>query len=168
MSAESVLEVLDALEGAGLTAWLDGGWGVDALVGEQTREHDDLDLVMELGSSERAIVVLGEKDFAMFKDERPCSFVLRDPFDRRVDIHPVLFAEDGGGMQAQPNGIPWRYPPEGFHGEGTVAGRRVRCLTAGVQVECHDGYELDEVDIADMRLLRDRWGVELPSRFDRR
>jgi hypothetical protein len=26
--------------------WLDGGWGVDALVGEQTREHEDLNLIV--------------------------------------------------------------------------------------------------------------------------
>jgi lincosamide nucleotidyltransferase A/C/D/E len=90
---------------------------------------------------------------------------LRDANERRVDIHPVDFDEEGGGLQAQASGIPWRYPPEGFRGIGTVLGRRVRCLSADVQVLCHDGYELDQDDIADMRLLRDRLAIELPSRF---
>ena len=46
MSAEQVVHVLDSLQEAGVTAWVDGGWAIDALVGEQTREHDDLDLVV--------------------------------------------------------------------------------------------------------------------------
>lgn len=34
MDASDVLSVVAALEEAGLRAWLEGGWGVDALVGE--------------------------------------------------------------------------------------------------------------------------------------
>jgi hypothetical protein len=31
--ADEVVRVLDRLERSGLSAWLDGGWGVDALAG---------------------------------------------------------------------------------------------------------------------------------------
>ena len=48
MSAEDVVEVVRLLEGLGIDVWLDGGWGVDALLGTQTRPHDDLDLVVQL------------------------------------------------------------------------------------------------------------------------
>ena len=34
MSAQDVLQVVSALGGADVGVWLDGGWGVDALVGE--------------------------------------------------------------------------------------------------------------------------------------
>lgn len=44
MDPAQVIEVLDCLDAAEVTAWLDGGWGVDALVGSQTRPHSDLDL----------------------------------------------------------------------------------------------------------------------------
>ena len=37
MTPQRVLALLDLLEG--LAVWVDGGWGVDALVGRQTREH---------------------------------------------------------------------------------------------------------------------------------
>lgn len=30
-----------------MRVWLDGGWGVDALLGRQTRPHDDMDIVIE-------------------------------------------------------------------------------------------------------------------------
>ena len=33
MTATDVVEVLDRLDAASLEAWLDGGWGVDALLG---------------------------------------------------------------------------------------------------------------------------------------
>lgn len=42
MSAERVLDLLDLLVDRGLDVWVDGGWGVDALAGRQTREHGDL------------------------------------------------------------------------------------------------------------------------------
>lgn len=34
--------MIDQLTAAGIRVWVDGGWGVDALVGRQTRHHDDL------------------------------------------------------------------------------------------------------------------------------
>ena len=34
------------LQSAGVRVWLDGGWSVDALLGEQTRPHADLDLAV--------------------------------------------------------------------------------------------------------------------------
>ena len=46
MDASELVRLLDVLEQNGVTVWLDGGWGVDALLGEQTREHDDVDLVV--------------------------------------------------------------------------------------------------------------------------
>ena len=48
-----MLGVLGRLQAAGVPAWLDGGWCVDALLGEQTRRHDDLDLVAPLDGVER-------------------------------------------------------------------------------------------------------------------
>jgi len=45
LSSEDVVQLLDWLS-EGVEVWLDGGWGVDALVGEQTRVHKDLDLIV--------------------------------------------------------------------------------------------------------------------------
>ncbi len=39
-----VLDVLAALSALGCRFWLEGGSGVDALVGRQTRAHRDLDV----------------------------------------------------------------------------------------------------------------------------
>ena len=34
MTCEDVIEVLAALDAGGIDYWVDGGWGIDALVGE--------------------------------------------------------------------------------------------------------------------------------------
>jgi hypothetical protein len=39
LDASDVVVVLDQLERAGLVVWLDGGWGVDALLGYRGRPH---------------------------------------------------------------------------------------------------------------------------------
>jgi lincosamide nucleotidyltransferase A/C/D/E len=49
-----VTEILDRLAARGIEVSVDGGWGVDALLGEQTRAHDDLDLVITRGDCSAA------------------------------------------------------------------------------------------------------------------
>lgn len=156
MLAEDVLHVLAVLDAAGIHAWVDGGWGVDALAGEQTREHDDLDLVIDTEQEETAIAALGAHGFRMFRDERPPSFVLRDASDRRVDLHPVRLDAAGGGYQAQPNGPDFYYDPEGLSGTGKIAEYPVACLSPALQLRCHQGYALDDNDEHDLRVLRER------------
>lgn len=38
MDTQSLLAVVDLLEADGIDVWLDGGWGVDALLERQTRD----------------------------------------------------------------------------------------------------------------------------------
>jgi lincosamide nucleotidyltransferase A/C/D/E len=165
MAAADVLEIVRRLRAAGIAVWLDGGWGVDALVGEQTRPHDDLDVVVTLADAPAAREALAALGFAVAEDELPTRFVLRDAHDRRVDFHTVVFDEAGGGTQQLQDGTSWRYPPEGFAGRGRVAGQPVACLTADVQVRCHLGYEPDDTDRHDLRLLVERLGMKLPRPY---
>ena len=39
-----LFQVLDLLESLDMQFWLDGGWGVDVLYGQQTRLHRDIDI----------------------------------------------------------------------------------------------------------------------------
>lgn len=165
LRAADVLHILDLLA-AGVDVWLDGGWGIDALVGEETRPHDDLDLVIALADAEAARAALGRAGFAVVEDESPTRFVVADADDRRIDFHPVTFDAGGGGIQRLQDGSAFRYPPEGFGATGRVGGRAVRCLAATTQLLCHLGYEPDENDRRDMRLLRDRCGLTLPPPYD--
>jgi predicted alpha/beta-hydrolase family hydrolase len=163
MEAAEVARVVEGLEGAGVAAWLDGGWGVDALLGEQTREHDDLDLVVELTAAPAVVSTLAELGYQRIAGAPPKSFVLVDREGRQVDVHPVTFDDEGGGVYLMDDGRTWVYPAAGFAGTGVVDGRNVRCLTPEVQVLVHDGYELAEKDFRELELLHERFGVALPS-----
>jgi lincosamide nucleotidyltransferase A/C/D/E len=162
MDADRLLQVVGLLEQHGIDVWIDGGWGVDALLGRVTREHDDLDLVAELRHSERIIDLLAALGYELVAGGAPKSFVLVDDVGRQVDVHPVRFGPDGAVYQMD-GGREWVYPAEGFSGRGSVTGRPVRCLTPEVQVLVHAGYELGEKDYRELFLLRERFDVDLPA-----
>ena len=63
MTATEVLEVLGWLEMAAVDVWVDGGWGVDTLVGEETRPHPELDLALDRDELEGARQALDERGF---------------------------------------------------------------------------------------------------------
>jgi lincosamide nucleotidyltransferase A/C/D/E len=140
--------------------WLDGGWGVDALLGEETRPHDDVDLVVERMALPQVLETLGALGFQVAEDHAPVRVVLRSPPGRQIDLHPVTFAEDGTGWQAGalPDGSDCPYPAWGF-GEGSILGRAVPCLTPELQREHHHGYEPRDKDRVDMMLLGRRFGL---------
>jgi lincosamide nucleotidyltransferase A/C/D/E len=163
MDASTLVALVDLLEEHGIDVWLDGGWGVDALLGDQVREHDDLDLVAELAHSQLIIETLEHAGYELVDGAPPKSFVLVDVDGRQVDVHPVVFDEErGGGVYVMGSGQEWVYPAEGFSGRGLVAGRPVRCLSPAVQVLVHAGYELEEKDYRELFLLHERFGLELP------
>ena len=159
MSGADVLKVVTALESAGVGVWINGGWGVDALVGEQTRPHDDLDVFISsghIGLSQKALLPLG---FELMIDELPQGFVLRDASDRRVDFHPLDIQPDDRGIHRQLNGETWELAAAGFVDSGVIHGSAVRCIPVEEQAREHVGYELREVDRHDMALLNERLGT---------
>jgi lincosamide nucleotidyltransferase A/C/D/E len=165
ITADDVLRVTNALAAAKVAFWLDGGWGVDALLGEQTRPHDDLDLVIALDRCDVAIVALAQLGYGPAIDERPTRLVFEDPMRTLIDLHTVTFDREGGGLQRLPNGGVYRYPPRGLDARGLVSGVDVPCVAAEVQLECHLGYVPNAKDRHDMRLLARRFSLRLPPPY---
>jgi lincosamide nucleotidyltransferase A/C/D/E len=165
MTEADVAEVLDALDHAGVTAWLDGGWGVDALVGAQTRQHEDLDLAIDATQLDRACLALAELGFEpdqLARPGLPARVVLRDGRARQVDVHPLTLDRAGNGWQPLGDGAWGLYPADGLSGSGSVGGRQVRCLTAALQLSFHLGYPPRDTDRHDLSLLARHFGVPLP------
>lgn len=165
MAANDVIDVMSRLRDAGVKSWLDGGWGVDALLGEQTRDHEDLDLVVQLNAVDVIRHALAGLGYEITTDERPVRLVLATAHGLSIDLHTVTFDESGGGVQQQPGGGTYRYPPEGFAARGRVGGVELPCLTPEVQLECHTGYEPADTDCHDMWLLTRRFGLDLPKSY---
>jgi len=47
MIAADVIGLYTELQNLSIKIWVDGGWGVDALLGEQPRPHGDLDIAIQ-------------------------------------------------------------------------------------------------------------------------
>ena len=163
MTAQDVHEILAAL--GDLPIWLDGGWGVDALLGEQTREHSDLDVAIDTAALETAARRVGRLGFVHAGDEQPglpARYVLRDAARRQVDFHVLAFDADGDGWQPQLHGPPARWPRDALDARGRIGGRTVRCTSPEFQVESHlyEGY--DDLDWAAVVELCERFALPLP------
>lgn len=166
MPAARLLLLLAEAATADVEVWLDGGWGIDALLGTQHRVHHDADLVVRLGDVERLTVVLGSCEFSVASDYLPTRLVLRTPDGEQVDLHPVTFDADGNGWQAgaAPDGSDCVYPADQF-GHGVIDGRSVPCLGPQVQLEHHSGYTPRPHDVSDMRRLTTRFGLAMPEHY---
>jgi lincosamide nucleotidyltransferase A/C/D/E len=166
MTSEDVAGLLQRLEQRDLLVWLDGGWGVDALLGEQTRPHGDVDIVIErkdVPTLRHLLEAEGYGDVGR-PDTSPWNFVLGDGHGREVDVHVIVFAADGNGVYGPAeNGV--TYPAASLRGVGLVDGHPVRCIAAEYLVKFHTGYKLRDRDFKDVSALCERFGIDYPDEY---
>ncbi|MER5185385.1 amino acid transporter [Streptomyces sp. NPDC002896] len=159
MTADDVLSILAVLRDADVDIWIGGGWGIDALVGEQTRRHRDLDLMHRENQEPAVMAALAEAGFAETLNWRPVRFVVTNPLGREIDLHPLAFAADGSAVQASPDPEhPFVYPASCFV-TGTIQGTTVPCLSPEQQIYFHRGYAPADHDRHDMAQLRRAFGI---------
>ncbi len=163
MSAPDAAALAAFLTNNGVVTHVDGGWGVDALLGEQTRAHEDLDIAVSHGDVPRLRELLRSRSYKeiLRDDTRACNFVLADDAGHMVDVHSYLFNADGDNMYGCP------YPLESLTGVGVIADQHVRCISPAWIVKFHTGYEPDMDDYRDVAALCERFGLELPAEYDR-
>lgn len=168
MPPSSLVELLQFIESAAISVWLDGGWGIDALLEKQTRTHRDVDIILPVADVPKLQELLARRGFAIREGAPPDSFVLANGSGLEVDVHAVAFDNDGNGVYRMQNGEDWIFPAEGFSGRGVIAGKSVSCLSPTTQVLCHaHGYTPVHKDFRDMEHLKERFGVELPLQLQR-
>ncbi|QIS21364.1 nucleotidyltransferase domain-containing protein [Nocardia terpenica] len=109
MTAESALMVISVLESHGVHACIGGGWAIDALLGEQTREHADLDIWLPAADLDPMIMAFSEAGIDRllhWGGDRPWNFVVHDGRSLRVDLHhsDLLGDKVFQSANAPPNG----------------------------------------------------------------
>lgn len=164
-SAAAVQRVLDSLTDAGVETWVSGGWGVDALVGRQTRPHRDIDLLVPLRHTLQAYEALSGAGFWLVTDWFPTRFEVVDDDGAAVDVHPIRFDRDGAARLELPDGGWWHFDAESMDGRGVIGGRTVRCMSVDQQVRNHTGYEASDSDRHDMAVLVERFGIQAPTSY---
>ena len=143
--------VVETLEALGADPRVVGGWGIDALVGTQSREHRDLDLAIRADALDASLNALTSKGYGVTTDSLPVRIEL-SAATTHVDLHPLHYELDGSAWQAGPDNARFIYPSEGW-AVGRIGGRDVICLSAQQQRIFHTGYELSDVARHDMALL---------------
>jgi lincosamide nucleotidyltransferase A/C/D/E len=163
MKSENVIEIIKFLESHQIEVYVDGGWCVDALVGEQTREHLDLDIALPHKFEKKLRAVLKVKSFEELdlSYSWECNFVLKDKNGSLIDVHTYELDENGNNIF----GVKY----EAFHltGLGSIDGYPVKCISAEWIMKFHTGYDLDENDYHDVLLLSRKFGFPIPVDYER-
>jgi lincosamide nucleotidyltransferase A/C/D/E len=161
MGAEQVIEFVELLTDHGIVVYVDGGWGVDALLARQTRPHSDLDIAVQHKDVAQIRALLAARGYKEVSrdDSWECNFVLGDDDGHLIDIHSFTFDKDGNNLF----GV--KYPYDSLKGTGSISAFPVKCITPEWMVKFHSGYKLDVNDYHDVKNLCRQYGFELPAEY---
>jgi len=115
-----IRNVIAVMRAAHISAWLFGGWGLDARIGRITREHGDVEFWVERTQAERskaALVKAGATVLSTQPPEEACEFIWVD-----VPFSTAYFDRQPDGSFSQPAGrfSDWRFPPGSFDDEPAI------------------------------------------------
>ncbi len=163
---ETVIALYSGLLTVGVQVWLDGGWGVDALLGEQTRAHSDLDIVVQETDLPAMSAFLAAQGFAPYPrdDTRAWNYVLANARQELIDVHVICIDLRGDGIYGPAENGQF-YPAAALAGRGRVGGLPVFCLSPEYQLESHRGYRPREKDRQDVRALVRRFDLIAPPEY---
>jgi lincosamide nucleotidyltransferase A/C/D/E len=168
MNSDDVIDLYTTLENLGVEIWIDGGWGVDALLGEQTRPHKDLDIAIQQKDIPKLRHLLQTRQYRDIKldEARSWNFVLGDENGREVDVHVIVLDDKRNGLYGPPEKGEM-YTAASLTGAGKIDGRIVRCISPEWMVKFHSGYQLKEKDCQDVSALCWKLGIDLPVGYER-
>ena len=164
MNEVDVIDLLKQAENLGIVVWVGGGWGVDALIGSQTRPHNDIDVYIEKRNAASFIRMITSKGYLELEMEYTTEshIVWQNSSGHTVDLHLIEFKkEDPKSLYFEGEA----YPLFVLDGKGTIGGVAVRCFTAEAQLLFHQGYEHTEKDTHDVLLLCKTFGLEAPEEY---
>ncbi|MDA8302920.1 MAG: hypothetical protein M0005_15595 [Actinomycetota bacterium] len=169
VTEREVVDMSGALEDAGIRFWLAGGWGVDALVGHQTRRHDDVDIVVDdfanhAGAARAVFESLGfevrhEMHFALWMPDR---WQMADNQLRVVDLLSIDWEKLAAALGVA-EGVASEADDKPRNGDdlscrafsqGRVGGQDVPCLSVEAQLLYHSGFEPSGAQRHDIALLQ--------------
>jgi lincosamide nucleotidyltransferase A/C/D/E len=146
-----------------------GGWGIDALLGRQTREHKDLDILLLRDDIVRGNELLEKAGYQLKElwsencqviDKQgitiDTAYVLHNAEGFEIDVHAFHFIED--------QVIPDWDDTEGFQitkasldYNGSIADVQVRCISAQLQFLFQTGYAMLDYQVQDMRMVNEKY-----------
>ncbi|HEV8575238.1 MAG TPA: hypothetical protein VGR43_11095 [Dehalococcoidia bacterium] len=161
-----IAEVRDALEAAGVRWWLFGGWGLDARIGRQTRDHHDIEFWVYHEDAERTREALIGRSFTVRTTDYPEE---SQEFEKDGVKLSSAFLHREGENAAQVRGrwSDWRFPPTSFESSSGHLGKlevpvmSVEGMLAMKEQfpSLRNGRPLRDKDVRDIKRLRKLLGT---------
>jgi len=166
MEETDVIDLYSELNSLDIKIWIDGGWGVDALLSKQTRFHKDLDIVVQqkdIPAIRRLLEAQGYEETKL-DIARPHNFVLADNCNHEIDIHVIKLNDEGDGIYG-PAENRELYPAASLTGKGKIGNLEVNCISPEYVVKFHRGYDLKEKDYKDVLAVCKKFDLEIPNEY---
>ena len=162
MTLHDVIEIVQLFNQYEIEFYVDGGWGVDALLKKQTRPHADLDIAIPHKDSPQVCALLKARGYSDVHraDSSDFNFVLGDRQGHQIDIHTYTFDAAGNHIY----GIP--YPLESLSGDGSMDGHPVKCISPEWVVKFHTAYQFDEDDYRDVKAICQHFNIKMPLEYE--
>ncbi len=124
MQADNIIRIIRLLESKPIDVIVDGEWGVNGLLGRETRDHEDMDIVIDHDDAQKRRSILVSNDFTEIPrdDSYEYNFVMRDDSGRQVDIQTFHF-DDSRGLT-----MGLDFPYDSISGKGLMGVFTVRCF----------------------------------------
>ena len=158
-----IAEVHDLLELSSVPHWLDGGWGLDFLLGEVTRAHGDIDWLIWKRDADKVGALLLAQGYARQSVRHPEEHIGFWRFEQYVSF--TLNETDAEGRTVTAGRWrDWPYPPGAFSAAPARIGE-VLCpvVSAEAQLDVRENFhkhpagaplrETDHWAIAELRKL---------------
>ena len=162
VSITDAKQIIRLATDAEIKVFLDGGWGVDALIGYETRRHNDIDIFVEKKDYNKFIHIIKNNGFYEIKMEYTTTnhTVWEDLKKRIIDLHCFEYTKNGEILYEGDC-----FPSEIFSGIGKIEEIEVSCIEPYSQLLFHLGYDYDENDMHDVKLLCEVFHMELPEEY---
>jgi lincosamide nucleotidyltransferase A/C/D/E len=161
MLGDTVINLYKSLSDNGIDVVIDGGWGIDALLGHQTRPHTDLDIAIQHKDVEKLRGLLSAQGYHEVRrnDSSDYNFVLIDKNGSEVDVHSYTFDANGNNVY----GI--AYPADSLKGVGSINGATVKCIPPEWVIKFHENYEPADKDRQDIKALCQKFNLKAPNNY---
>jgi lincosamide nucleotidyltransferase A/C/D/E len=154
--------VLDVLGQAGVSAWLFGGWGLDARIGRITRHHGDIEFWVERPDGERATAALVEAG-AILVDSQPPEESREFTWNGASFSTAFFDTCPDGTYRPQGRWSDWVFPAGSFSdSHGVLDGRPVPVMSVAWMLAMkqqfptlRNGAPLRPKDVRDIDTLRE-------------